>query len=195
MKDIDISRNQNEIIELIQTYCKERVDTEKLINTLLNLSDFFTAPASTKFHLSTRGGLAQHSLDVYHTLENLATLYDESIPKTSLVIAALFHDLCKVNFYKKDYKNVKIGGSWTTTEVYVIDDQFPTGHGEKSVIMLLRLGFRLTDAEIYAIRWHMGGFDNAVKGGEYAIAAAQAKTSLVGLLQAADIISSSVLER
>lgn|SRR5574344_90933 len=194
MKEIDVQANKKQFIELLNKYCQDRANIDKVIETLDKTTDFFTAPASSKFHLNVRGGLAQHSLDVYHTLDVLTQLYDESIPKTSIVIAALFHDICKANFYKKDYKNVKVGGSWTTTEVFVIDDQFPVGHGEKSVIMLLRLGFRLTDAEIYAIRWHMSGFDNAVKGGEYAMAVAQSKATLVTLLQAADIISANVIE-
>lgn len=187
--------NKEEFCQILRTACKDRFDVEKIINLLETKTDFFVAPASTKYHLAVEGGLCKHSLDVYHTLDNLCELYDSSIPKSSIAICGLFHDLCKANFYKKDYRNVKINNAWTTQSCYTIDDKIPLGHGEKSVILLLQMHIDLTLPEVLAIRWHMGGFDNATKGGDYAQNSALNMTSLVGLLQAADIISASVIER
>ena len=200
MTVLDTTKNRQKVIDILTNDCKDRFNDAQLhqiIQYLDNETDFFTAPASTRFHLCCLGGLCQHSLNVYHTLSNLVELYAEqyNISKSTIAIVALFHDLCKANFYKLDWKNVKIDGVWTKQQVYVIDDSLPLGHGEKSVIMLLsKMHINLSDDELYAIRWHMAGFDCAVKGGESAISNAGNKTPLVGLLQAADAISSMVLE-
>ena len=185
--------NKERFIDILKTQANDR-NINSLISYLENQTDFFDAPASTKFHLSERGGLLQHSLNVYDALSALCAIFDESISQSSIAITALLHDLCKANFYKQEMKNVKTSLGWTTQPVYVVNDELPLGHGEKSVIMILNAGIKLTDEEMLAIRWHMSGFDNAVKGGEYALSNAYSHSKLVALLQAADIICANALE-
>lgn len=185
--------NKERFIDILNTYCKDRFDVNEFVNYLTTETDFFEAPASTKFHLSERGGLLQHSLHVYDTLSNLCELYYDTCDKSSIAICGLLHDICKTNFYKTEMKNVKTAFGWTSQPAYVIDDKFPVGHGEKSVIMLQR-HIDLTNDEILAIRWHMNGFDCAVKGGEMAYSKATQVCKLLTMLETADLISSRILE-
>lgn len=158
----------------------------------LEASDFFTAPASTRFHLAEEGGLVQHSLNVLRNLNNESWLYAKKTgrqySRETIAIVALLHDICKANFYKVGTKNVKSAqGTWEQVPYYEVDDTLPYGHGEKSVMMLMQLGFPLSTEEMMAIRWHMGAFDEAVKGGSYAMSKACEKYPLVVMLQAADM--------
>ena len=121
-------------------------------------TDFFTAPASTRFHGDHEGGLLEHSLKVYEILnEKLKhTPIEMNIPDDTIKIAALLHDICKVNFYKVSYRNAKNElGVWEKVPYYTIEDTIPYGHGEKSVMMITEY-MKLTVEEKYAIRWHMG---------------------------------------
>ena len=185
--------NKERFISILKETCAGR-NVDSLIEYLEQSTDFFDAPASTKFHLCERGGLLQHSLNVYDTLSALCELYYEDCSKDTIAIVSLLHDICKANFYKQEMKNVKTALGWTTQPTYVVDDQLPLGHGEKSVIMILSSGFKLKENEMLAIRWHMSGFDAAIKGGEYALSSAYSKTKLIALLQAADIICANALE-
>lgn len=125
-------------------------------------SDFFTAPASTRYHNNCHGGLVSHSLNVYDCLcdymsrESIKKAIGYEISDESIAIAALLHDVCKVNFYKESTRNVKDEtGTWIKVPYYEIDDKLPYGHGEKSVYVIG--GFmRLTREEAFAIRYHMG---------------------------------------
>ena len=142
-------------LELLRTIKREGI--EDLIKFLEN-SDFFTAPASTKFHGGYEGGLLEHSLKVYDIL--CQKVKDPGIELTvsedTIKIVALLHDICKVNFYKIDYRNAKNAlGVWEKVPYYTVDDTIPYGHGEKSVMMLTEY-IKLTVEEKYAIRWHMG---------------------------------------
>ena len=130
----------------------KQVDREGMDNLIdfLNCSDFFEAPASTRFHGCYKGGLLEHSMKVY---EILKTKTEDS---DSVKIIALLHDICKANFYKVDYRNAKNEqGVWEKVPYYTVDDTIPYGHGEKSVMMLSEF-IKLTPEERYAIRWHMG---------------------------------------
>lgn len=163
----------------------------------LESSDFFTAPASTKFHGCHEGGLLQHSLNVYDCLVkcvDAAGLTDD-IQADSVALVALLHDVCKVNFYKKGFRNVKNEetGQWERKEIYQIEEKFPCGHGEKSVIILQNF-LRLTTDEIYAIRAHMGGFDTSVEGGDYFIGKIFEKSKLAFLLHLADMSATYLME-
>ncbi|HCB99644.1 MAG TPA: hydrolase, partial [Ruminococcaceae bacterium] len=104
-----------------------------------------------------------HSLSVYKYLRNFTKTLD-NMQEDSLVIMGLLHDICKVNFFKKAIRNVKISGErrWEEHEYYTIEDQFPMGHGEKSVYLAMRF-ISLTDEEAISIRWHMGGYDDAAR--------------------------------
>lgn len=147
---------KEEFINLLRSTNREGI--EDLIKFLEEKTDFYTAPASTKFHGSHEGGLLEHSMKVYeilkHKVENC--FIDMNVPKESLILVPLLHDICKVNFYKVDYRNAKNAlGEWEKVPYYTVDDQIPYGHGEKSVMMLTEY-IKLTPEEKYAIRWHMG---------------------------------------
>ena len=153
-----------------------------------------SAPASTKFHCACEGGLVQHSLSVYHTL--MDRYFEEGIDNPeSFAIAALLHDLCKANFYKVSTRNVKNEetGAWEKVPYSAVEDQFPYGHGEKSVYLIERF-LRLKPSEAMAIRWHMGGFDDAVRGGSFALSLAFEKYPLAVKMHLADLESTYLRE-
>lgn len=147
-------------IEIYQTYIK-REGADKLLEYLLS-SDFFTAPASARFHSSFEGGLCEHSLNVYDCLVSYLNMprtkeiMGVSYSEESIAIVALLHDLCKVGVYKKGFRNVKNEqGAWQRVDTFEYDDKLPYGHGEKSVY--IASGYmRLTREEAFAIRYHMG---------------------------------------
>ena len=137
-----------------------REGADKLLDFLLNGSDFFTAPASTRYHGAYEGGLVEHSLNVYDCLADMVARLKEryGIEYTgeSIAIAGLLHDICKVNFYKTSYRNVKDEtGRWQSVPYYTIEDTLPYGHGEKSAYIVSAY-MRLTRDEAFAIRYHMG---------------------------------------
>lgn len=163
---------KEEFVEIFKNNV-HREGSDKLLEWLCG-SDFFSAPASAKFHSAFEGGLCKHSLNTYYRfIKNLKSEYGENwqdvISLESATIISLLHDVCKVNFYKVDYRNVKVDGVWTQQPYYSVEDTLPYGHGEKSVYIIS--GFiKLTRNEAMAINWHMGGFDARVKGGSYGIA-------------------------
>lgn len=138
-----------------------REGSEKLLDYLMNHSDFFTAPASTRFHGAHAQGLLEHSLNVYDCLVDYLNrprtkeLYRMEYSQESIAVVALLHDICKVNCYKESMRNVKVDGKWTQVPYYEFEDNLPYGHGEKSVYIIT--GFmRLSREEAFAIRYHMG---------------------------------------
>ncbi len=151
--------------KFIEIYTKniKREGADKLLEYLCSAaSDFFTAPASARFHNSFEGGLCEHSINVYECLssylhsprtrELIGTDYSEE----SIAIVALLHDLCKIGVYKKGFRNVKDDkGAWVRVDTFEYDDQLPYGHGEKSVYIISGY-MRLTREEAFAIRYHMG---------------------------------------
>lgn len=160
----------------------------------LKKSDFFTAPASTRFHLAEEGGLCAHSLNVYYRLKELvaneAKPWAENVSDETVAICGLLHDVCKTGTYNVDYKNQKQSdGSWAQVPYYTIEEVLPYGHGEKSVYIIN--GFmRLTREEAMAINWHMGGFDERNSKGGKVMAAAYEKFPLCVLVHAADLMAS-----
>ena len=147
---------KEKFLELLRSTNREGID--HLIKFMEESTDFFTAPASTRFHGDHEGGLLEHSLKVYEILnEKLKhTPIEMNIPDDTIKIAALLHDICKVNFYKVSYRNAKNElGVWEKVPYYTIEDTIPYGHGEKSVMMITEY-IKLTVEEKYAIRWHMG---------------------------------------
>ena len=150
--------NQERFMQIFQEKIT-REGADKLLDFLVK-SDFFTAPASTRYHLACEGGLLQHSLNVYDCLkdmmERLNERYGIEYPEESIAIAGLLHDICKVNFYKTSYRNVKDEtGRWQSVPYYTIEDTLPYGHGEKSAYIVSAY-MRLTRDEAFAIRYHMG---------------------------------------
>ena len=152
--------NKEKFIEIYRA-CIHREGSEAFLDYLTEKTDFFTAPASTRFHGAYEGGLLEHSLNVYECLCNFVKRphfcdkYGFSFSEESLAIVSLLHDVCKTNFYKTEMRNVKKNGVWESVPYYTIEDTLPYGHGEKSVYILS--GFmRLTREEAFAIRYHMG---------------------------------------
>jgi hypothetical protein len=151
--------------KFIQIYNEhiKREGADKLLEYLLSSSsDFFTAPASARYHSSYEGGLCEHSINVFdclvgylespHVKEDLKLSYS----KESIAIVSLLHDLCKINVYKKGFRNVKDeSGAWKRVDTFEYDDPMPYGHGEKSVYMISPF-MKLTREEAFAIRYHMG---------------------------------------
>ncbi|MBO7731589.1 MAG: hypothetical protein J6S67_03530 [Methanobrevibacter sp.] len=177
-----------ELFENIAKLAIKREGIQDLL-TALELTDFYDAPASTKYHLSIYGGLCQHSLDVYYAMINSLphTIYNKDfMNKYSLesrAIVSLFHDVCKANVYFPSIRNVKkydfdrekyelnaymqsmikqdaIGEFvWEQEQTFTFDDSFPLGHGEKSLYLISKY-IDLTEDEAIAIRYHMGAFRN-----------------------------------
>lgn len=170
-----------------------RPGSDKLLDWL-DTTDFFRAPASSRFHCACEGGLVQHSLNVYHVLVD--HFYTEGENLESYTICALLHDLCKANFYKVSTRNVKndATGQWEKVPFYQVEDAFPYGHGEKSVFLIERF-MKLRTAEAVAIRWHMGGFDDAARGGSFAISAAYDAYPLAVKLHIADLEATYLYEK
>ncbi len=171
-----------------------RSGSQELLNWL-ETTDFFTAPASTKYHCACLGGLVQHSVNVYYTLTERYFNNKTDSPE-SFAICALLHDLCKAQFYKVSTRNVKneTTGAWEKQPFYAVEDLFPYGHGEKSVFLIERF-MRLKPAEAMAIRWHMGGFDDSAKAGNFSISVAFEKYPLAVQLHLADLESTYLREK
>ncbi len=188
--------NEERFISIFNTNI-HRDGAEKLLNFLCSdNSDFFTAPASTRYHGAYPGGLLEHSLNVYDCLcdylarPRVRETYGLEYSDESIAIVSLLHDLCKVNFYVESTRNVKENGVWKTVPYYTIEDQLPYGHGEKSVWMIS--GFmRLTRDEAFAIRYHMGFSGNEDAN---SVGAAFSKFPLAFALSTADMEASYFVE-
>jgi len=155
--------SKERFIEIFKSKVK-REGAEDLLKFLMDSSksDFFTAPASAKYHSSYEGGLLDHSLNVYDCLckylnREFAGDVRFNYSEETVAIVSLLHDICKVNVYKKGTRNVKneITNQWEKVPVFEFDDQLPYGHGEKSVYMITPF-MKLTREEAFAIRYHMG---------------------------------------
>ena len=195
--DVFMENKKEEFIKIFdQTIGRE--GAKELKNYLLK-SDFFSAPASSRYHCAYEGGLCEHSINVYkRLLANVRNEYgsewEKIVPHESVAICGLLHDLCKIDFYKTDYRNVKENGEWVKKPYYAREEGLPYGHGEKSVYILC--GFmRLTREEAMAINWHMGGFDVRVKGGDGSVSEAFCKFPLAVLLHIADLQATFIDEK
>lgn len=188
-----LEKNREKFIEIL-TKNVNRPGIDRVIK-YLDESDFFYAPASTRFHGAYPGGLCEHSLNVFNQaikelgITNLKLTDNSRPPLESITIATLLHDLCKANFYAIELRNKKIDGKWVQVPAYTYANQVPLGHGEKSAMMLMYM-IRLTMDELMAIRWHMGAFDSAVKGGENAQSEAFNRYPLAVLTHIADLRAS-----
>ena len=134
---------KEEFLEIFQTHI-HREGSAELLDYLLNKSDFFTAPASARFHGSYVGGLCEHSVNVFRCLEDYLArprtrnVYQLDYPMESVAIVALLHDLCKIGCYKAGTRNVKndATGQWEKVPTFFFEDKLPYGHGEKSVYII-----------------------------------------------------------
>ena len=186
-----IEDNKQEFLRLLrENVTRDGVD--KLIEWI-ETTDFFVAPASTKFHSAFEGGLCQHSLNVYYKLLDLVKMefgeeWQETVSLETITVVALLHDICKANTYKTEMRNTKVNGEWVQQPYYTVADSLPYGHGEKSVY-IVNAYIRLTREEALAINWHMGGFDMRVKGGSFSLSDAFYMYKLCPLLHAADLLA------
>lgn len=167
-----------------------RKGIKDLIDWLDN-SDFKVAPASSRYHNCFEGGLLAHSINVYNECikqKDLIRLFN--IPIDSIIIASLLHDICKVNYYKTEMRNVKVNGQWVQQPFYIVEDMFPIGHAEKSIIIAQNF-IKLNEVEIAMIRGHMGGF---VSDQYFNVSALNNKYPEAIILQHADMVATYVLE-
>jgi len=181
----------------------QRNGIENLLEHLEHDTDFYYAPASTQYHGAYREGLIEHSLNVYEHLSALNRLYDNKITKNSVIIISLLHDICKSDFYENEMRSIKRRDEkgnlilqnngkpiWDEIEIFTVNDSYPLGHGEKSVIILQKY-IELTDEEIFCIRWHMMAYDDIVRGyaGNLSLTKALEKYPAISLTHSADLLS------
>lgn len=196
MNEINISNNEREFCKRVSDNIK-REGIHDLLEYLLNETDFFYAPCSTRYHLCIEGGLVEHSLHVDEIFNTLCDKFMPDFPEESRHICALFHDLCKYHCYNPAKKSRKTGRllqngkpEWEDYTGYDFVEEFPYGHGEKSVYLLQKF-IKLTDVEAMAIRWHMGFSDSTFKGGQQSVSNAMKLYPIIALLHSADIIATS----
>lgn len=164
----------------------------------LNTTDFFRAPASTKYHGNFGGGLVEHHVKVYLRFADMCEIEfgKEWLEKNreTVAVIALLHDVCKVNCYKTEMRNQKVNGEWVQKPFYAFDDPLPYGHGEKSVYIIS--GFmRLSRDEAMAINWHMGAFDSRNTADRNAVSNAFRLFPISVIFHAADLLSSYLDEK
>lgn len=213
--------DRQEMITEFETQLQEtgREGIDRLLD-FIRKSDFYTAPASTKFHGSYEGGLLEHSLNVFRRLEQKMTLDPiwsqvadaKGYTKANYIISALLHDLCKTYYYTQELKNQKTydrekvnaaerwqikndsNGAfiWETVLAYKVEDKIPLGHGVKSVFMAEEY-IKLKPCERYAIRWHMSAYD-VTPGEQYTLGDAMELHPLVLALHEADMEATHIIE-
>ena len=184
---------KEEFIELLKKV--KRNGVENLLS-YLEKTDFYNAPASTRFHSNYAGGLLEHSLNVYNCLKQKLSQKPFSdilnVSYDTIILISLLHDICKTNYYVVDYRNRKNEqGVWVKEPYYTVNDTIPYGHGEKSVMMISKF-IDLTMEEMYAIRWHMGFSEP--KELHNTISAVYEKYPLALALHESDIEATFILE-
>lgn len=191
--------NNKETFKKIFTEDITREGASNLLEYLLK-TDFFTAPASTKFHLAEEGGLCVHTLHVYERLhkllrDNYGENYLEKFSRETIAIVSLLHDICKIHIYKKDFRNVKVDGQWVREPIYIVEERLHFGHGSKSVFMVQQF-MKLFVDEAVAIRYHMGGLEYVTSNFvEPFVAEVYNDNSLALLLHIADMEATYLDER
>lgn len=200
---MDIKANRERFRSILQATGRENID---YVLEDLDSWGFFEAPASARNHFNFPGGLAEHSLNVYDMAMALRSAIipmrpdmEQALNPDSIAIAALLHDVCKTNIYHRTKRKQRNEiGVWEDVEGYEVDySEMPVGHGEKSVIMLLRSGLDLEDEEIFAIRWHMGPWEIPMQSIEMdkSYRKAHDRSPLVALIHTADTLAAQILER
>lgn len=184
---------EEDYIQTFQTIYRENIKREGADKLLewLSSCDFFTAPASAKYHMAVEGGLCKHSTNVYLRLKRnieaeYGEHYGEKVSDESIAICGLLHDVCKAEYYSVEMRNVKVNGVWEQQPYYAVKEKLPYGHGEKSVYIIS--GFmRLSRAEAFAINWHMGGFDDRARSNSRLVGEAYQKFPLALMLHLSDM--------
>ena len=175
--------DKEKFIEIYTTYIKR--DGSRALLEWLESTDFFTAPASTRFHGNYMGGLCEHSINVFEELVRLLKAYPEiKVSGETAAIVTLLHDLCKIGCYKTELRNKKVNGVWVQEPTYVFDEDFCYGgHGSKSVYLIQR-HMKLWPEEAVAINCHMGFSDRSP--GDYSLGNAYEQYPLAWLVHIAD---------
>ena len=200
---MDLLKCKEEFIELLHS--TERDGVDDVIEGLEGMG-FFIAPASANHHLNIKGGLLLHSLNtckaalmVWEGMKALEPGLVKEVGRDSVIIASLLHDVCKSDIYVRSVKKRKNAlGMWEDCEGYKVTyKNFPMGHGEKSVILLLCNGLEMTDDEMLAIRWHMGAWGINMNSYEdqRCYDTSRKLYPLVAIIQAADSLAASIMER
>lgn len=186
----------NKKSDFIQIFTEniKRPGAEELLHWLTQTSDFFTAPASTKFHGNYEGGLCEHSIHVWEELVRLLKAYPEvKATAETVAIVSLLHDLCKIGCYKQELRNTKVNGVWVQRPVYVFQEDFCYGgHGSKSVYLIQKY-MPLNDEEAVAINCHMGAWDRNPT--DYSVGSAYEEYPLAWLLHVADESATYIREK
>lgn len=175
LTDEQIAVNKQKYIDAIKSITRPGANIQGLVE-YLESSDFFTAPASTTYHNSCKGGLCAHCLNVY---DNIFMLYKNMISsdiaeevKQSMTIVSLLHDASKIGVYKETFRNKKVysdtgsksdnGGKfdWVSVPGYETrpaEERFILGNHEQNAEYIARCFIPLTQEESSAILHHMGG--------------------------------------
>lgn len=201
--EIDLEKYKKEFVDLLLSCNRDGMDG--VIEDLESMG-FFEAPASAGHHLNVKGGLVLHSLNtckaalaVWESMKPIEPTLEREVPRESVIIASLLHDVCKTDIYKPGMRRRKNNlGVWEDVPGYTVSyKDFPMGHGEKSLVLLLISGLELTDAEMLAIRWHMGpwGLNMSSYEDQRSYDAAQILYPLVVIIHAADSLAAGIMER
>lgn len=192
---LDMEKNKERYLKLL-----EEVLYEEEFNNLkdwLDTGDFFSAPASTKYHLHGEGGLCQHSLNVYDCLSKKVKEWGLEYPESTIRIVSLMHDFCKINVYVKSTRRVppeRSGtGNWETEDVWIKDDAYHLGHASKSVYLIQQF-IPLNMLEIEAIHSHMGSTDLSTMFNSFDLNSIFSVNPLAICLHLADMESSYLME-
>ena len=196
---MSLNELKKEFIEIVKTNI-HRDGIENLM-TYLEESDFYTSPASTKYHGAYEGGLVEHSINVYYSLKDTLQYifgkdWQQRYSAETVAVVSLFHDLCKIGRYKSDFKNVKNQetGQWYETKIYVYNPEYHNmGHATKTLSILLDY-ISLTEIEKEAIYWHMGAFDIGDYNTKSDLCRAYNRNTLAYALNSADMDATFIIE-
>ena len=175
LSEEQLAANKEEFISLLRSISREGADIEGLLEEL-EKSDFYYAPASTKYHGAYVGGLVDHSLNVFYNMMHLVK-YKKNLPaecydEDSIKIIALLHDLAKMNQYERTFQNKKVYCSREESKLFddngnfkwvsepgfkTREDHLVYGSHEMNSELRARKYIPLTMQESSAILHHMGG--------------------------------------
>lgn len=195
-----VNEKKEKFVNLLKSTNREGMDN---LLAWLEKTDFYEAPSSTMYHCNYKGGLLDHSLNVYEVAKRIYSDLHELnnnivIPEESIIIATLLHDICKVNQYviKQKWRKDE-NDKWEQYDVYDVEDKFPLGHGEKSLYMISLFRINIKKDEALAIRWHMLSWESANAESvptKYSFSNAVNNYPLVSIIGSADFLSSTCLE-
>lgn len=190
MSKEELEEQKEMILDLLRS--TERDGIDKLADYLSDSTDFFSAPASTRFHNNFSGGLAQHCLNVYENFKSLLEIKGIEMSEDSIIICALLHDLCKCNTYVVETRNRKNEqGQWEKYNIWATnkDVDIPLPHSSRS-IAIIRKFIKLSIKEELTIFYHMGPYGGEDYEYRNMLKAANEKYPQTVLFYVADTIAS-----